>query len=193
MRTSTRVLMDSTILSLATVVLYWQFRHPVVRTSSTLVNEGLGLFLALGLPWLALLSLTRLKRWWGNAIVIAGIFPLLFYSGLVFFVAMMQLGAMKNGRDLSFEPLSERQWNGSHVRFYRTNGGATTDYGLVIRQERAILPGVLLVRRLDDFYPCYSVDAREIDEGVQVEDAHGSCPGFSQRPQKYRLKRFVYF
>ncbi len=36
--------------------------------------------------------------------------------------------------------------DGGSMVAYRTNGGATTDFGVVVRQERQLLPGVRLVR-----------------------------------------------
>lgn len=36
---------------------------------------------------------------------------------------------------------------------YQTNGGATTSYGMIVRQELQILPGILIVRQLADEYP----------------------------------------
>jgi hypothetical protein len=79
----------------------------------------------------------------------------------------------------------------SSVRMYRINGGATTAYGIVIRQERSVLPGLLLVRNVDTFYPCYSVDLARTRDGFQVlPPSDESCVA---REQAYRLQRFVYF
>jgi hypothetical protein len=41
------------------------------------------------------------------------------------------------------------------VAIYLTNCGVPCSFGLVVRQEREILPGVLIVRDLDNFYPYY--------------------------------------
>jgi hypothetical protein len=79
--------------------------------------------------------------------------------------------AYKNGRDLSFDQFAETPWRGSHVRLYRIDCGATTDYGVVIRQELNLFPGVQLVRRLDTFYPCASLDSTSTDSGISVTEA----------------------
>ena len=40
---------------------------------------------------------------------------------------------------------------------YRTDGGATERYGMIVRQELETLPGVLIVRQLASEYPASSV------------------------------------
>jgi hypothetical protein len=101
--------------------------------------------------------------------------------------------AFKNGHDLSFDGFAQTHWKGSDVRFYRTDGGATTDFGIVIRQERALFPGVELVRNLDMLYPCYSLNARPADEGIIITDEHSECRAFAESRREYRLKPFIYF
>ena len=97
-----------------------------------------------------------------------------------------------NGRDLPFVRFAEKDWKGSKVRVYQTNGFFSTDFGVVIRQERNLLPGLLLVRQLDDFYGCYSLDAESTDVGITVRDERSECRGF-QGQRQYRLKPFLYF
>jgi hypothetical protein len=43
------------------------------------------------------------------------------------------------------------------IAAYRTNGGATTSFGMIVRQEMRVLPGVLLIRELAHEYPAESV------------------------------------
>jgi hypothetical protein len=52
---------------------------------------------------------------------------------------------------------------------------------------------MLLVRHLDDFYPCYSLDAATTDVGIAVRDGHFECSGFQEQRRQYRLKPFLYF
>lgn len=57
-----------------------------------------------------------------------------------------------HGQDLSFLPTAEI-WQGAvRVRAFQTDGGTTTDYGLWVRQERRIFPGILIVRDLHNVY-----------------------------------------
>jgi len=92
-----------------------------------------------------------------------------------------------------FDQIEEIQWKGSEIRLYRTNGGATTDFGVVIRKEKNLFPGLLLVRRVDDFYPCYSMDGRATDSGFAINDKPSDCRGFPDHGREFRLKPFVYF
>ena len=174
-------------------IFFWQLRHPFVRFASPVVNELLGLALGLGLPCLALVAIFRIGRRWSKTVAIAAVLPLLLCSFIFLLGEAMTRPAHRNGRDLSFDQFAETRWKGSDVRFYRTNGGATTDFGVVIRQERTLFPGVLLVRRVDDFYPCYSLDAAATDHGITVTDKRSDCRALAQPSRAYRLKPLVYF
>ena len=172
------------LLSGAAALLYWQVGHPFLRFAWPPLNSTC--FLAgLLLPWVALLQLVLLRRWWTTAIAALAALPLLLCSLVIL------IGAILFDTTPAFERIAEMHWAGSSVRIYRTNGGATTAYGIVIRQERTVLPGVLLVRNIDSFYPCYSIDLAGTPDGFQVLPPHdGYCVA---RQQVYRLKRFVYF
>jgi hypothetical protein len=172
---------------------FWQLRHPIIRFASPVVNSLLGFALGLGLPWLGVIAVFRIGRWWAKTVAIAAVLPLLLYS-LVFLLGSAMAGfAYRGGHDLGFDRFAEVLWKGSDVRFYRTDGGAATDYGVVIRQERTLFPGVLLVREVDDFYPCHSLDATSTDHGIAITDGRSDCRDFHQQRRVYRLKPFVYF
>jgi len=119
-------------------------------------------------------------------------FPLLCYSALWLFGFAMGF-SYKDGRSRSFNRFAETHWKGSKIRLYRTDGGATTDSGVVIRQERTLIPGLLLVRRLDDFYPCGLLDAESTDKGITVRNHGTACTGLKETSRDYPLKRFLYF
>jgi len=89
-----------------------------------------GFALAIGLPWLAVISLLRAGRWEKIIGAIFGV-PLLLYSCIVLLVFTIY-GPFAYGHDLSFDRFAERAWKGSKISLYRTNGGATTDFGVVI-------------------------------------------------------------
>jgi hypothetical protein len=172
---------------------FWQLRHPIVRFASSVVNELFGFALGLCLPWLVAIAIFRVGRRWSKAIAIVVVLPLMFYSALFLLGSAMTSFAFKNSHDLSFDGFARTRWKGSDVRFYRINGGATTDFGIVIRQERVLLPGVELVRNIDTFYPCYSLNARSTDDGIIVTDEHSECGAFAESRREYRLKPFIYF
>ncbi len=174
-------------------IFFWQLRHPFLRFGSPVLNQLLGFALAFCLPWLTVIAIFRIGRWWSTAAGFIVALPLLLYTFVLFVVAIMAGSVYQNGHDLSFDRFAETPWNGSAVRFYRTDGGATTDYGVVIRQERAVFPGVLVVRRVDDFYPCYEMDAIPTDPGVAITGKDSDCTALSEQRREYRLKPFVYF
>jgi hypothetical protein len=181
------------LLGGGSAIFFWQLGHPIIRLKWPVANEILGLALGLCLPWLTVVAIFRIGRWWSKTIALIAVFPLLLYSALILLGSAMNGFAYKNGRDLSFDLFAETHWKGSEVRFYRTNGGATTDFGVVIRQERGLIPGVVLVRHLDHFYPCYSLDAESTNVGIAVNNGRSECRGFQEQRRDYRLKPFLYF
>ena len=58
--------------------------------------------------------------------------------------------------DPSFEPMLRQRSGSTDLVVYRTNCGAPCSFGLVLRQERRILPGVRIARRLANWYPAAS-------------------------------------
>ena len=97
---------------------------------------------------LASLAVSARPRWLGRLVAVLGfgISPILLIG--FFYAAFGLVFTTLAGKDLSFIPTSEL-WQGSvRVRAFQTDGGATTDYGLWVRQERRIIPGLLLVRDL---------------------------------------------
>lgn len=181
------------LLSVGSVLFIWQLRHPVLRFASPVVNDVLGFVIGLGLPWLAAIAIFRIGRLWSKTVAILAVLPLLLYSFIFLLGSAVTGFAYKDGHDLSFDRFSETDWRGSIVRLYRTNGGATTDFGVVIRQERTLMPGLLLVRRVDGFYPCYSVDATSTELGITITDHNSECGGLVGQSRDYRLKPFIYF
>lgn len=182
------------VLLIATAIFFWQIRHPVLRFNSASGNVVFALIAGLALPWLTAAAVFRLNRWWSKAIAIVAALPLLIFS-LLFLVGMSMLGSViENGRDLSFDKFAEVSWKGTNVRLYRTNGGATTAFGVVIRQEMPLLPGISVVREVGSFYPCRSVEASATGLGISVAARTSGCTGLPAGQQReYTLKRFVYF
>jgi hypothetical protein len=181
------------LLGGGSAIFFWQLRHPILRLEWPVANELLGFACALCLPWLTAAAILRIGRWWSTTIALIAVIPLLLYSAVVLLSSLMTGVPDKSGRDPSFDRFAETHWKGSEVRFYRTNGGATADFGVVIRQERRLIPGVVLVRHLDGFYPCYSLDAASTDVGVAIKKERSGCSGFQEQLRVYRLKPFLYF
>jgi hypothetical protein len=180
--------------SAATALFLWQLRHPAIRFSSPLVNFVIGSALAFVLPWGAARMLWSAgRRHWSRVIRVCIVALLIPYSLIALVGSAMSAFAFRGGHDLSFDRVAELPWDGTFVRLYRTDGGATTDYGIVVRHERGIVPGIMLVRTLDLFYPCASLDLAATGYGVRLEHKRSYCEAFSATHRDYALKRFVYF
>ena len=177
-----------TLLLIGNALFFWQLRNPIVRFASPVVNQLLGFALGFCLPWLLGVAIFRVGRRWSKVVGALAIIPLLLYSAVFLLGSAMTAFAFKNGRDLCVDQFAETRWKGSVVRLYRTNGGATTDFGVVIRQERSLLPGVELVRNLALFYPCEVLNAVSTDRGIAITDERSECRSFRDTRREYRLK-----
>jgi hypothetical protein len=177
----------------ATAIFLWQLRHPFLRFDSSIANDILGFALGLCLPWLTMIAIFRSWGRWGKGIALVAIVPLVLYSAAWLLGGAWFGLAYRGGRNLSFDRFAAHAWRGSEIRLYRTDGGATTDYGVVLRQERTVLPGLRLVRRIDDFYPCYSLGVASTEDGIAVAGGAPECEGLAGLRREYRLKSFVYF
>lgn len=168
----------------AAVMLNW--RLEILRLTSEYAND-VGFLIAQGLPLLALpLYLWRGRRRKHRAILLllqlSIIISLLF--GCLTFVGL-KLGYL--GTDAAFEKIRSVSTGSAEVAVYRTNGGATTAYGVIVRHQKLILPGLLLVRRLLSAYPATdAVPVMQENDVVQITVA-----GLRPTTQTFRLRRSV--
>jgi hypothetical protein len=188
METAERPKLAAALLRIAlllggTVLFYWQLRHPAIRFAWGPLNDS-SFLVALLLPWLALVQCLVLQRWWSILIAALGALPVLFFT----FLAL--LGAMFASGPSAVDIIADVAWHGSAIRLYRIGGGATASDIVLVRQEMSILPGVKLVRNIDDLDDG-SFEAAPTPDGVEVWRMSGAQRSFHHRP--YRLKRFVYF
>jgi len=51
----------------------------------------------------------------------------------------------------------------SQIRIYRTNGGATTSFGIIVQQERSLLLGLKRVKELHSVSPAGMVNIKVVD------------------------------
>ena len=96
------------------------------------------------LPFLALLALPILSS-------------LLLLPVIAFLLFIWIPYVLVSGTDRSFERLRTERIGQHTVAVYRTNGGAMTDFGIVVRSERTIIPGLMWVNHLCDAYPANAV------------------------------------
>lgn len=139
------------VVLLALFLANWS--SPVLRTVSPTANAGIAVIGCM-LPWPAAVCAKALSigatRWLlGACLAMVG---LLFLPFAGFALLDAKAYADAGDRDGGYRIVSQAQFDHSNVVGYETNGGATTDYGFVVRQERPLGLGIILVRELYSRY-----------------------------------------
>ena len=170
-------------------VVFWYFRNPLIVTSSTAANHLIFYILGLAMPWWVAYRLFSAGRQWGVRLLFAlvSVVALIITGMMLMWMTFEGLGTQ------SFVRFHEVPWRESAVRFYRYRPDATRPFGVVIRQESAIAPGFLLVREIDSFRPCFTLEAKATGAGVALVGPITKCFDERARPQEYPLKPHLYF
>jgi ABC-type sulfate transport system permease component len=98
-----------------------------------------------------------------------------------------------NGIDSGFELINAVPIDGGRIAVYRTDGGALTSFGIVVRQERLVVPGVLVVRKLCGGYPAKEAQVTVEPSGwasIHVPDYRDGGP---TQDCRVKVRRYVYF
>lgn len=149
----------STIVALNSLSTTPRFEYPPLNYATVIL-------LTFSIPailfWLAFAALTSWWRW-GIALIAAIItIPTAFFSVFAFFELQ---SIVATGVDASFESIAELKGERALHRVYRTNGGATTAYGIVLRKERSLLPGLKLVTVVRNYYPAHEATLERLPSG----------------------------
>lgn len=81
-----------------------------------------------------------------------------------------------------FEPIDQLGFASYNITAYRTNGGAATGFGIVVRQEKEVFFGVLLVKKIYSEYHTDNVSLIKTDEKtIKINGV------------KHEVKKYVYF
>jgi hypothetical protein len=141
------------VLSFAAVQVNWHY--PLLRFDSARLNH-LFLLIAFALPFLAAFAVLGFPKLWSKALGFVLLLPIFAYTALFApFIAALTLETVLYGYDSTFQPIGWMTVGSYRVTIFRTDCGATCDNGIAVRQERQVLPGILLVRQLEGFYPAY--------------------------------------
>ena len=98
---------------------------------------------------------------------------------IVFIFANSDYADIKNeGIDYSFEEINRLRVNDNSYVLYRTNGGATTSFGLVLRLEKKVAFGLNVVNVIYSKYKASestleSIGSQQIKMQIQPYDKHG--------------------
>lgn len=101
-------------------------------------------------------------KWIARVVAVLIFLPMALFA--VFALLQLISGVMAS-TDTSFEKIAKLNGNHGTYRLYRTNGGAMTSFGLVLRREHAILPGLKLVTVLRSYYPASDATLESISNG----------------------------
>jgi hypothetical protein len=135
--------------------------------------------LPLGAVVVTLRRLAGRTKW----MVLAVAAPTIILSVFLLLGISLDLAATTPGEsDIGFAPIHRISLpHGGALVVYRTNCGATCDFGIVVRQERALIPGLLLVRNVYGKYPAH-------DALVEI-----TAPDRARvQMRELRLRRWVY-
>jgi len=142
---------DSVTVSATVHIIFWvNVFYPTVRLSAQPANYAC-FALAQLLP-LNIIRLSGSSRRYSRGLALAlGLFLLV--PAVPSGCAAAACVVMSVPTDRSFERQNAIPTPFGLVALYVTNGGATTAFGIIVRQECRVLPGVLIVRELADEYP----------------------------------------
>jgi hypothetical protein len=137
MKTTVLLLLGVLLLAIAN----WQF--PFLRFTSHWANEAVALLVSvipLVLLGTGIRQLSKFRTPWASVPLTLGLLlvSLPFLALVAFHLLTFPFGEEDDASLTKMEQIDEQ------IAVYRTNGGATTDYGIVVRQEQRLLPGVLL-------------------------------------------------
>jgi hypothetical protein len=142
------------LLAAAYVLLLVNWRAPLgLRLSVGVLNCVAFAAGVVGLP-LAMFAVAGRLQHWGLRWSTRGMAGLLLLPGafLGFLAGTNAVnGLASGGIDPSFERLHDVPVGAYHFAVYRWNGSATTDFEIVARQERVLVPGLRLVRDVEWF------------------------------------------
>jgi hypothetical protein len=123
-------------------------------------------------PLLMLVLATQVRQRGWRIVASASMTFLVLLSALPACFATLDMNDISRERDPGFQPLWNEQRGASKVVLYRSDCGATCDFGLVLRQERRILPGLQIVRFLHSWYRAYEATVNPISPNrLRVEIA----------------------
>jgi hypothetical protein len=129
------------------------WRVPALRLVSPMAN-GFGLLLIFACPLVAVVVGQRVLSGRSRVLFALALAPVVAYSVLMLPLILMGAITSNPGKpEPSFLPITSAAARGSHLVLYRSNCGATCNFGVVLRQERRVAGAFLLVRDVASWYP----------------------------------------
>ncbi|WP_434632476.1 hypothetical protein PQ689_11990 [Thermoanaerobacterium thermosaccharolyticum] len=170
-------------MTLLAIYILWilnlDYFYPFIRFKSLKLNDIFSLCIQI-IPLILLINGFRFKHISAKIANSAVSIILIVISTTI--AAIMLFATITLNVNEAFMPIHNIKFDSSSVVVYRTNFGATTDYGITVRQEKEIIKGVLLVKNLVRKDHVYDISVKKLsDNAVEVMG------------KKIYIKRNVYF
>jgi hypothetical protein len=158
------------------------WRYPFVRFDSQLANQVafLGVLLLPIAASIAGTGVSSLRTRWLLRLPLAPFAIVGVLLGLPAAIGLLDTARL--GFDPSFEPIARYALHSRGLTVYRTNCGAPCSFGIVVREERPLVPGLLWVRDVYREYPADTVELRVLggdrfEIGVPSRRGHPNSSG----------------
>jgi len=163
---------------------YW---FPAVRWTAPLANTLT--FAALQLIPFTLLAIALVTGpSWARVMCCVVLLPVAALAALLGSCAALESAwIVADGFDAGFEQREVVSLSAGHLGIYRTNGGATTSFGIAVRQECRLAPGLMRVRNIWGSYPAYEVRTQVLapDRVRFSSPPYVSAPPYGDRPSAW--------
>ncbi|EGW39762.1 hypothetical protein DOT_2377 [Desulfosporosinus sp. OT] len=120
------------------IIAIFNFLYPVIRFDSRLLNSVFTIFVLL-IP-----TVLMIKGFFFRSLVAKILNTLIWVIPCILGILLMPIMIAPIG----FEQIKNLSLDNSDIVAYRTNGGATTSFGILVMQEKNIIPGIKLVKRI---------------------------------------------
>ena len=159
------------ILISSTILLFFLWMNDTVVFKKPIIHKFIFVFAYVGIATAFIHSFFLEQSAKLFPTFILGFFLIIGSIILLIVVLDIQTVIERGGLDYSFENINEIDYKKSKIVVYRTNGGATVDFGIVVRREREFFPGILYCDELFDKYHMDTVGITLINEQtLQLDD-----------------------
>jgi hypothetical protein len=171
---------------------------PLIRFVTSLANLSVA-FVSYMLPIVTLIFALIVPRYTITKLIVALLLlPILAVCAFGCLVSGLRaMNVYGSGMDGRFKPIALAPMDGYAVRLYVTSFGSIDTPAVVVRQEKQILPGILLVRNLWEFDPADVATCAPIGRNavrVQIPEAKVDYEGTIPAQSKIiHLKPYLYF
>jgi len=153
-----------------------------IRFENIYINKTAGLLLYIFPSYVFVLVLKQEFKNRTIKVILSLVFGLLVLGILlpIFFNALNLYSISQSGGvDSAFEKVRTLDLDSSRVVVYRINGGATTDFGVVVRVERPVLPGIYIKHDLFKLYHVNDVNLSIVaPSSIKVDSINFTSPQY---------------